>query len=614
MKVRWLTRLLVAASLLSVLLPHVALADLVTIYVDPNHAQDSTHFKTIQSAIDQANTNLSNPTNADTYQIQVADGTYSGSVTLKNDSVPIFGTTTAGTFLTTSGTGALISTNGHSNVTIRNFTFKAPTAIAISASGGSGITITNNVFWLPSATAVQVLGASSSSVVNNTFYQNGTAINTTSADLKVDNNIFVSNTIVIQTSVTLSNISYNDYFNNTNNPANLGSNPLPNSVTTNADPQFVNTLAGDFHLQSTSPCKGTGDPNLTGVKDRGAYGGPDSDPAIPATVTGLKATLTSPANPVSILLNWNASSDSTITGYRVYYGVLPAPATPVIAQEGASGFAVSGIGTTTATLTFDSLPAPAAPTGTPVLTTTSMDRALQLTWTPVLGATDYLIYYNTSDRFDPTTLSNNLAIKVDSSVTSYLFSGLTNGTRYTFAVLPRAQTRVSASVTATINGGSQPGNTNESAYSPSVTTDIGSPVDGTLSAQASDYPESVSPYPNVKGTGCFIATAAFGFYSAPEVQALRMFRDRYLLTNAPGRAFVAWYYQHGPSGARYLNAHPWLKAPVRVALFPLVLFSAFLVCTSAVMKLALLMTAGASAYFLYRRIEIRSMARARRVS
>lgn len=73
------------------------------------------------------------------------------------------------------------------------------------------------------------------------------------------------------------------------------------------------------------------------------------------------------------------------------------------------------------------------------------------------------------------------------------------------------------------------------------------------------------------GTECFIATAAFGSPWEPEVAALRAFRDRRLLTNGPGRAFVRFYYAHSPPIARYLEEHEGARAAVRWALVPLVL-------------------------------------------
>ncbi len=72
------------------------------------------------------------------------------------------------------------------------------------------------------------------------------------------------------------------------------------------------------------------------------------------------------------------------------------------------------------------------------------------------------------------------------------------------------------------------------------------------------------------GSGCFIATAAYGSYLEPEVMTLRRFRDRSLITNAPGRAFVRLYYTYSPPAAEFIAAHPAARWAARTALTPLV--------------------------------------------
>lgn len=71
-------------------------------------------------------------------------------------------------------------------------------------------------------------------------------------------------------------------------------------------------------------------------------------------------------------------------------------------------------------------------------------------------------------------------------------------------------------------------------------------------------------------SGCFIATAAYGSYLEPHVQKLRTFRDTYLLTNAPGRAFVALYYRCSPPLADLIARHTVLRGIAQLMLSPLV--------------------------------------------
>ena len=69
--------------------------------------------------------------------------------------------------------------------------------------------------------------------------------------------------------------------------------------------------------------------------------------------------------------------------------------------------------------------------------------------------------------------------------------------------------------------------------------------------------------------GCFIATAAYGSYQEAHVIVLRQFRDRFLLTNAAGSAFVRWYYRHSPRYAAVIANNDSLRAAARIALMPL---------------------------------------------
>ncbi|HXY61310.1 MAG TPA: fibronectin type III domain-containing protein, partial [Nitrospirota bacterium] len=224
-----------------------------------------------------------------------------------------------------------------------------------------------------------------------------------------------------------------------------------------------------------------------------------------------------------------------------------------------------------------------------------LNEALALTWTAASGATGYKVYYGT---VSPPTAAIDVG-----NVTSYTLSGLTNGQTYYVAVSAYSQALLYMAVTAFYPGAGpdEPGVQFESAYSPEVTAGTGSIQESPLSTILSDFPESLVAYPNLPNShvGCFIATAAYGYYSAPQVQALREFRNRYLLTNKAGSAFVGWYYRVSPAAADFLNSHPSFKPVVRAALLPAVGISLFLTKTSLPLKIGSLLIAGLCMMFLF---------------
>lgn len=73
------------------------------------------------------------------------------------------------------------------------------------------------------------------------------------------------------------------------------------------------------------------------------------------------------------------------------------------------------------------------------------------------------------------------------------------------------------------------------------------------------------------GGGCWIATAAYGSALDPHVEVLREFRDRHLLSNAPGRMLVRIYEATSPPIAAFLAGHDSLRFATRCVLAPVVL-------------------------------------------
>jgi hypothetical protein len=336
----------------------------------------------------------------------------------------------------------------------------------------------------------------------------------------------------------------------------------------------------------------------------GAYGGTNAD-TIPMQVFNVIAA---PLTTSSISLAWNPNLSYDVTGYRVWYGrTSGGPYDGTGAADGPSPISVP-TGTAASTYLLSGLTATVPTLAKPTinLPVAVQNESLVVNWDAISGAMGYRVYSDIDDGTSspPTTLKDTV------NTTSYTLTGLTNNVHYKIAVSAIAQAIYYVAVTAVntaLTSTSTPGISHESVYSREVSVPLGAIQEGVQSDFVSDYPEAIVAYPNLRNShqGCFIATAAYGSYSAPAVQALRAFRDRYLLTNSAGSAFVRWYYEHGPVAAAWLDAHPGYKPVVRTALMPAVGLALLMTDTSlfikAVVTLLLLIIALMITYLFFRK-------------
>jgi len=150
------------------------------------------------------------------------------------------------------------------------------------------------------------------------------------------------------------------------------------------------------------------------------------------------------------------------------------------------------------------------------------------------------------------------------------------------------------------NGGDR---RNPTAVAPLFSADASLVSDGTgLDANTLEIPSPTIPVQTEAaksggGGGCFIATAAYGSYLHPRVAELRDFRDRYLLTNVPGRLFVSLYYWLSPPVAEVIGKHEWMRVAARGLLLPVILAVEHPVAVLVV----LLLSGGGVVYRLTRR-------------
>jgi len=187
--------------------------------------------------------------------------------------------------------------------------------------------------------------------------------------------------------------------------------------------------------------------------------------------------------------------------------------------------------------------------------------------TPLTDLSEYRIYVGTSSPppcpgpIFLTTASPTPSPSLG-DVLSYHLAGLTDNSTYF------------VQVTAVDTGGIESACSNEAS--------------GIAHADGTGAAASGSSSDGGGGGGCLIATAAYGSPMAPEVQLLREFRNRHLLSHAPGRRLVVMYNALSPSVARVIAQSNALRSLVRIVLRP-VLWWVHLFFWSPVLALGVLL-------------------------
>jgi len=163
-------------------------------------------------------------------------------------------------------------------------------------------------------------------------------------------------------------------------------------------------------------------------------------------------------------------------------------------------------------------------------------------------------------------------IQKATTVTQIMTTTVLSGTTVTTTVEGEAPT-ATATVTTTA-----PAETVTETVATTATATKTETATSTMTKTETKTETSISTVTETQGFGsrCLIATAAFGSELASQVQALRSFRDGFVLNSFAGenfmQAFNAFYYSWSPYVADAERGNSMLRATIRTLIYPL-LFS-----------------------------------------
>jgi len=160
--------------------------------------------------------------------------------------------------------------------------------------------------------------------------------------------------------------------------------------------------------------------------------------------------------------------------------------------------------------------------------------------------------------FSETTSSTTTATQVSTIFSPTVTVPTTRTTKANTTLYSPTVTLTSTTTKETSTTTTSASATTTTSYSPTVT----------LTSTATTFTTFLPIRP------CIIASAAYGSELAPEVQSLRMFRDRKILSTFAGAQFMkifnAFYYSFSPTVASIIASSPVLAAVVRALVYPLI--------------------------------------------
>jgi len=293
------------------------------------------------------------------------------------------------------------------------------------------------------------------------------------------------------------------------------------------------------------------------VQKVGAIYGWYAPPLVTTTTVG---TMTSAVTTSQTLTTSRSATSSSITS--------------VTASTNTMTYAYASATLVTATYTFTSSMFQLTSTSIYSYTITSGSTSYTTTTTTTTATQTIVSVSTLSTTTSTTATATYWYAQTSTQTTSRTSTSVVLLTSLTTTTLTNTSTSIYPTITVTSTNTSYVTTT---TFSPTVTvTSVQTSVIPTTSVATSVLATTTTTTTTAAVTRpCIVASAAYGSELAPQVQFLREFRDRTVMSTFAGaqfmRLFNAFYYSFSPAVAQAILANPTMAAIVRVLIYPLII-------------------------------------------